>query len=149
MNINEIIKLDNYFENEDFNFEEVLEQSKNIKYYNSSFFMAIYNKIKDKENLLKSEDVIFQESINNYKDTLKRIIQNKDSKEPFFEINNIYEIMKVIQYMDNKEEFKEEIRLIQSEFSNLKKEEYIKNELLDDLIIFSNKNRVSKILKGI
>ena len=147
-NINEIIETENFFmENNEFNLEQAIEESKNIKYRESCFFMSIYNKKNENENYEKTEDEIFKESINNYTDTVKRIILQKESKEPFFEINNINEIMKAAQNKNNN--LKKEINFIEKEFSNLGKDDYIKNDLLDDLINFSNKDKISKLLQGI
>ena len=42
-----------------------------------------------------------------------------------------------------------EIEFIGKEFADLGKVEYINNELLNDLINFSNKNKVVKLLQGI
>lgn len=90
-NVNEIMKLDenNFINYKGFNLEEVKEQSKNIKYKNSLFFMGIYKKKYETENLEKSEDDIFKESLNEYKDSLTRIIQQKQTKKPFFNIKYV------------------------------------------------------------
>ena len=148
-NIDEIMKLEerNFIKDEDFNFEEANEDIKNIKYKNSCFFMSIYRKKHDNENIEKSEDEIFKESIDNYKDTITRIIQQKDTKEPFFNIDNINEILSAIQNENNNIE--EEIKFIEFEFANLGKENYIKNDLLNDLINFSIKDKTIKLLNGI
>ena len=146
--IKEIIDTQNLIENNNnFNLEAALEESKNIKYRNSCFFMAIYNKKNDSENFEKSEDEIFKESLNNYKDTIKRIILQKESKEPFFEINNINDILKAVQNPNNNKN--KEIDFIEREFVDLGKNDYIKNNLLDDLINFSNKEKISKFLQAI
>ena len=137
----------NFIKDEDFNFEEANEDIKNIKYKNSCFFMSIYRKKHDNESIEKSEDEIFKESIDNYKDTITRIIQQKDTKEPFFNIDNINEILSAIQNENNNIE--EEIKFIEFEFANLGKENYIKNDLLNDLINFSIKDKTIKLLNGI
>ena len=148
-NINEIINIDDkdFIANPEFNYQQSLEECKNIKYKNSLFFMSIYRKMHDNENIEKSEDEIFNESLNNYKDTLKRIIQHKETKEPFFGINNINEIMSTIQNPNNNLE--DEMKFIENEFADLGKEEYIKNGLLNDLINFSIKDKTIKLLKGL
>lgn len=89
-NIDEIIKLDknNFIKNE-FNLKNAIEETKNIKYKNTFFFMSIYREKISNESIIKSEDEIFNESKEVYKDILKRIINQKDSKEPFFEIEYI------------------------------------------------------------
>ncbi len=147
-NINELINLEenNLIKDKEFKLDELKEQSKNIKYKNSSFFMAIYRKKYDNEIIGKTEDSIFNESLENYKDTLTRIINQKDTKEPFFSINNVNEILKAIQINNNMEK---EIEFIEKDFAELGKEEYIKNDLLNDLINFSNKSKVVKLLEGI
>jgi hypothetical protein len=90
-NVNEIMKLDenNFINYKGFNLQEVKEQSKNIKYKNSLFFMGIYKKKNETENLEKFEDDIFKESLNEYKDSLTRIIQQKQTKKPFFNIKYV------------------------------------------------------------
>jgi len=147
-NIIKIIKKENFFiDNQDFNFEQVLEESKNIKYKNSIFFLSIYSKKKDTEGFEKSEEQLFKESINSYNDTLTRIINQKESKEPFFTINFVDDIMKATQKENN--DMNKEIGFIQKEFAQLQKDDYIKNHLLNDLTNFSKKEKVSKILQGI
>ena len=90
-NVNEIMKLDenNFINYKGFNLQEVKEQSKNIKYKNSLFFMGIYKKKNETENLEKFEDDIFKELLNEYKDSLTRIIQQKQTKKPFFNIKYV------------------------------------------------------------
>ena len=148
-NINEIINLNekDFIKNDKFDYEQSIEEAKNIKYKNSIFFMAIYRKKHDNEIIEKSEDDIFNESINNYKDTITRIINQKESLEPFFGINNIQEIMSAIQNPNNN--LNDEIKFIEIEFADLGKENYIKNELLNDLINFSIKDKTIKLLNGI
>ena len=147
MKISEIIIIDenNIIKDMEFNLEELKEKSKRIKYKNSLFFMAIYRKKYDNEIMEKSEDNILNESIENYKDSLVRIINQKDTKESFFSINYVNEIIKTIQ----ENNMDKEIEFISKEFSSLGKEQYIKKELLGDLINFSNKDKVVKLLLGI
>ena len=146
-NISEIIKIDNIFEgNKDFNFEEVKNECKNIKYKNSCFFMTIYIKNKDNQGIF-SEDKIYKDTVDNFKETLTKIIQQKDTKEPFFEINNIEQIMKATKNPQN--DLHKEIEFIEKEFENLGKNEYIKNDLLNDLNNFSKKDKIKNILQGI
>ena len=145
--IREINNYENFFmDNNNFDFFQALEESKDLKYKNSSFFMAIYNKIKN-DNLEKSEEEIFNDAKDSYKDTMIKIINQKERKEPFFGINNVKEIMKVVQNPNN--DMKKEIKFIEKEFDELNKKDYIKNNLLNDLINFSNKDKVSKLLNGI
>ena len=146
-NLNELIEYENFFmDNPNFDLDEAIKESQNIKYKNSYFFMVIYNKEKN-ENYHKSDEEIFNKAKTDYIDTLKRIINQKESKEPFFRINNVKEILKVIQNSNN--DMKKEIIFIEKEFENLNKKDYIRKNLLNDLINFSNKDKVSKLLNGI
>ena len=146
-NVDKIIKLDenNFINYRGFNLEKLKELSKNIRYKNSLFFMGIYKKKSENEMLEKSEDDIFKESINDYKDSLKRIISQKETKEPFFNINYVNDFMAIVQ--NNKMD--REIEFISKEFAELGRNDYIKNELLNDLINFSNKSKVIKLVQGI
>ena len=147
-NVSEIMKTENFFEDfEDFDFDELLEESQNLKYKFSCFFMAIYNSKKNNEGLEKTESQIFFDSIEDYKNTIKDIINQKESKQQFFEINNISEIMKEIQNPSN--DLKKEINFILLEFAELGKDNYIKNNLLKDLINFSNKDKISLLIQSI
>ena len=145
--VNEIINLDekNFIIYNGFNFNESIEESKKIRYKNSLFFMAIYKKKSESEVFEKSEEDILKESIENYKDSLTRIIKQKETKEPFFNINYVNEFTAIIQNNN----MEKEIEFIAKEFEGLGKAQYINNELLNDLINFSNKNKVVKLLQGL
>ena len=134
-------------DNEEFNFDISVKESQNLKYKYSLFFMAIYKAIYINENFQKTEDEIFKLAINEFKNTMSQIIAQKDSREAFFEIGYISEIMKVITNRNNN--LDEEINFIESEFENLKKKEYIQNNLKGDLINFSNKTKIERLLEGI
>ena len=136
------MKLDDYRINNEININEALEEAENLKYKNSYFFMSIYNKIYEKENLELTEDLILKKSINNYKEAIIKIIKQKETKEPFYKINNINDIINVVK--NQKNNINKEITFIEKEFSNLGKENYIKNDLLNDLINFSNNYEVFK-----
>jgi hypothetical protein len=144
--VNEIMKLDenNFIKYKGFNLQEVKEQSKNIKYKNSLFFMSIYKK-KVETEILEKEDDIFKESLNEYKDSLTRIIKQKQTKEPFFNINYVNDFMAIVQNNN----MDKEIEFISNEFAELGLGNYINNELLNDLINFSNKSKVVKLMQGI
>jgi len=146
-NVDKILNLDEkkFINNADFNLDELKEKSKNIKYKNSLFFMSIYKQIYDNENLEKSEDDIFKESLDDYKNSLISIIRQKDTKEPFFGIKYVKDFMNIVQ--NNKME--KEIEFISIEFAELDQDDYIKKELLNDLINFSFKEKVTKLLIGI
>ena len=109
--------------------------------------MSIYRKKYENEISEKTEDDIFKESLDNFKDTIKRIILQKESKEPFFGINNIKEILEVVQNPNNNLEA--EINFVEREFESLGKKDYIKKELINDLINFSTKDKLIKLLNGI
>ena len=127
-------------------FRKAKEECKRIKYKNSIFFMAVYSKNKD--NLgIDSEDKIFQDTINDFKESMKEIILQKETKKPFFEIKNIEQIMNAVNYQQN--DLRKEINFLEKEFSELGKDDYIKNNLLEDLINFSKKDIIKKILQGI
>ena len=145
--VNEILKLDekNFIRYKGFNLEELKEQSKNLKYKNSLFFMDIYRRKIENEILEKLEDDIFKESIVMYKDSLTRIINQKETKEPFFNIKYVNEFMAIIQNNN----MDKEIEFILNEFAELGRDDYIKKELLNDLINFSNKTKVVKLVQGI
>ena len=146
--VSEIIKIDKFFdENELENFDDLIEESKNLKYKDSSFFMVIYNTKKNNESLEKTEKQIFDDSIDEYKKTCKEIIEQKESKKPFFEINNVNEILKETQNPSN--DMNKEIKFMAEEFADLGKNDYIKNNLLNDLNNFANKDKISKLLQSI
>ena len=133
-------------ENNEFNLETSVNESENIKYKYSLFFMAIYEK-NNFEKIEKNEQDIFDSSKNEFLNSMKRIIQQNETKEPFFEINNVNEIINVIKNRNDKME--EEFNFISKEFESLGKENYIKNNLLDDLINFSKKSEVERLFQGL
>ena len=145
-NISSIISEENIFKDDnDFNFEEALEDSKNIKYGNSKFFLSVYQK--NKENWKETEDFLFKKSIENYNEVMTNIITLKEKNLKFFEIKYAYVILDVINIQNNNLE--EEIEFTALEFKNLNKENYIKNDLLNDLINYSQKDKAIKLLEGI
>ena len=148
-NIDEILKLDEktIIENEGFNLETAVNESENLKYKDSLFFMAIYKEKYNIDNLEKTEQDIFDSSKNEFLNSMKRIIQQNETKEPFFEINNVNEVMNVIKNKDDNME--EEFNFLSKEFESLGKESYIKNNLLSDLINFSKKDKVERLLQGL
>ena len=124
-----------------------INESENIKYKYSLFFMAIFNEKYNLEYLEKTEQDIFDSSKNEFLNSMKRIIQQNETKEPFFEINNVNEIINVIK--DRDDNMEEEFNFISKEFEWLGKESYIKNNLLDDLINFSKKSKVERLLQDL
>jgi hypothetical protein len=97
--IKEIIdlNLDKFVEDPNFKLNECLKESENIKYKYSLFFMPIYREKYQNEHLEKTEDEMFHSSIEALKDSFTRIINQKTSKEPFFEINYVETILRIIQ----------------------------------------------------
>ena len=108
--------------------------------------MSIYNKNKDNIGIF-TEDEIFKNTLNDFKETLVRIINQNETKEPFFEIKNIDSIMKSIR--NPKNDLKKEIEFLSKEFEYLNKNNYIKNNLLRDLINYSQRDKIKNIFQGI
>ena len=151
--ISEIMEVKDFFEKEkDFNLEEAIENCKNLEYKDSLFFMSIFNKVNNKVNSnifnTESEEEIFKLSLDNYESCLTRIINQKETNEPFFKIDNVDNIIEVTKKnIDNIKEF--EINFISKKFQFLEKDEYIKNDLINDIINFSKKDEILELLKGI
>ena len=141
-NLNRFFDADEFFD-----LDEMLEESKKLKYKDSCFFMAIYNNKKNNESLEKTEEQIFNDSIKDYRETCTEIIKQKETRNPFFDINNVKEILKETQNKSN--DMEKEIKFMINEFANLDMEDYIKKELLNDLINFANKEKISKLLQSI
>ena len=78
---------------------------------------------------------------------MTKIIMQKETKEPVFEIPNINEIIKVIR--EKNDNFKNEIDILLKEFGELNANDYIRNYLLEDLINFSNKEKIQNLIEGI
>ena len=141
-----ILELKELFKKEDnFDMNKALNDSKNIKYGNSKFFMAIYEKNKEKYKL--SENILFKQSQKNYKEVMENIITLKENKLKFFELPNVNEILNEVNI--HKKKINDEIEFILEEFKYLNKNDYIKNNLLDDLISYSQKDIVIKLMEGI
>ena len=143
-NISELIKIERFGKDlNQLNLDEALKESQKIKYKNQYFFKAIYNKKYTNEINEKTEDIIFNESIKTYRDSLTKII----TKQPFYTIDYIEEIINVIK--NSNIDLQREIDFILEEFKELGKENYIKNNLLNNLKTFSKKDKIIAILKGI
>ena len=149
-NLDEIVILNekDFIIDNEFNSELAIKESENIKYVYSSFFMSIYNEKKYNEFFDISEKQIFDDAKIEFNNSLTRIINQPETKEAFFEINNINDIMNVIKVKENYN-MEEEINFIQKEFAHLKKENYIQNNLLNDLINFTNKEKIQRLIEGI
>ena len=148
-NISELINMDmnNFFNIKNFYLDETLEETQNIKYKNSEYFMVIYKNHYEKDKSTKSEEKILIESINDYINTIKEIIEKLELKLSLYEINNIDLIMKE----SGNPEFKmdKEIDFIKQEFSFLNKTEYIENNLKNDLIQFKEHFFFVILIQGI
>ena len=131
----------------DFNFNTAIKDVENLKYKNSLFFMAIYNEKNNNENSSQDEKGLFEESRDNFIKTITKIITQKETKEAFFDIPYINEILKVTR--EQIKNLKDEIDFISNEFRDLNMDEYINNELMYDLINFSNKEKIKNLIEGI
>ena len=148
-NIDEILNLNleekKIIENNEFNFEEAVKESEDLKYNDSFIFMALY---REKNQKGGTEKEIFDSSKKDFINSMTKIIKQNETKEPFFEINNVIEIMNAIKNKED-DELKNEIDFISKEFAELNKDAYIKNNLLDDLVNFSKKDKVERLLQGL
>ena len=140
-------KNNEFINNKDFNYDITIKETENIKYKYSLFFMSIYNEKYNSESIYKDENSIFIETKNNFRKTMTKIINLKETNESFYNIPNINEIIKVIK--DGNNNLQNEINFLNEEFNDLNKTYYIKNELLDDLINFSNKEKIQNLIVGI
>ena len=140
---------DKYIVDKDFSYKECLKDSENLRYKYSIFFMPIYRERYENEHLEKNEEEIFNNSIRAFKDSFTRIINQKETKEPFFEINYSEIITRVEQnYRNYKNEMNKEINFLLNELKNLNKDAYIKKNLLSDIKIFSYRNNVEILIFG-
>ena len=99
-----------------------------------------------------TEQEIFDSSKKDFINSMTKIIRQNETKEPFFEINNVNIIMNAIKDKnkdEDKNDLTKEIDFISKAFKSLNKEDYIKNNLLDDLVNFSKKDKVEKLIKGL
>jgi len=148
-NIDEILKLNleekKIIEDNKFNFEEAVKESEDLKYNDSLIFMALY---REKNKKGDTEQETFDSSKRDFINSMTRIIKQSETKEPFFEINNVIVIMNTIKDKED-DELKIEIDFISKEFAQLNKEAYIKNNLLGDLVNFSKKDKVERLLQGL
>jgi len=146
-NLNVALTLDEKIniENNEFNFENAVKESENLKYKDSFIFMAIF---REKNQKGGTEQEIFDSSKKEFINSMTKIIKQKETKDPFFKINNVILIMNAINDKDE-DDLKTEIDFISKDFKSLNKESYIKNNLLDDLVNFSKKDKVEKLLQGL
>ena len=150
-NIIDIINLDikEFIKIENFNLDEAIKESENLKYKSSSFFMIIYREIFNKEQFEKTEDEIFKNSIEVFRQILTRIVEQNKTGENFFKINYIDKILECVR--NKSDNMKEEIEFLCKEFPKLNEENnnYIKNNLLNDLINYSYRDKICFFLKGV
>ena len=148
-NLEEIIELDEFsvILYDDFDLQVEIKQSEDIKYKYSLFFMSIYKEILNEYSESTEVEILNKTKIN-FKETMTKIIEQNETKEPFFKINNINEIMNVIKKMNNYN-MKNEIDFLLKEFEHLGKRKYIEKYLLDDLINFSKKDKIKKLIQSI
>jgi len=142
------IEINNYLNIKNFYIDEALEESKNIKYKYSSFFMSIYN---NNINIYKnkfSEDKIFKTSIKDYNNLIKILIEKLKQNLSLFDVDNIELIIEVIK--NKKFNMKKEIDLIEEEYPLFKNNnDYIKNTFFNDLFDFTKKYEIVKFIEGI
>ena len=137
----------NLFNIKNFYLKEAIEESSNIKYKTSSFFMLIYNIHYKNDKLDKSEDKILKESINDYLNIFKEIIEKLESKEPLYEISNIELIVK--ETLNPEFDWDKEMNLINQEFSGLNKKDYLLHNFKNDFIFFIEQFQFVDLIRGI
>ena len=146
--ISELKKINNFTNTgKNLDLKALLNESKKLKYKNSIFFMAIYINKNKEEILQKTEEQILNNSIEDYRNTCKEIINQNETKKPFLEINNIDLILKEVQNKNNY--MKKEIDFMLEEFTDLGKDDYIKNNLLNNLNYFASRNKILILLESI
>ena len=140
---------DKYIIDENFSYNNCLKDNENLKYKYSIFFMPIYREKYENEHLEKTEDDIFNGSIKALKDTFTKIVNQKETKEPFFEINYVEIVLRVVQNNQNNNNIlNKEIIFLVDELKDINKNAYIKNNLLPDITNFSHRNNVQNLISG-
>ena len=140
---------DKYIIDENFSYNDCLKDKENLRYKYSIFYMPIYREKYESEHLDKTEEDIFTGSIKVLKDSFTKIINQKETKDPFFEIHYVEIILRVVQnYQYNNNALKKEIEFLSNELKDLNKDAYIKNNLLPDIINFSYRNNVEILISG-
>ena len=137
----------NFFNIKNFYLNEAIEETKSIRYKYSNYFMIIYKNYYEKYKLEKSEEKILKESINDYINIIKEIIEKLEMKLSLFEINYIDLIIN--ESLNPEFNLDKEIDFIKQEFSFLNKDEYIFNNLKNDLIMFIEQFQFVKLIQGI
>ena len=147
--IEELINMDikSFFDIKNFYLKEAIEESMNIKYKNSSFFTMIYRIHYEKDKLEKSEDKILKESINDYINTFKEIIEKLEVKESLLEINHINLIVR--ESLNTEFNIDKEINFINKEFNFMNKKDYLLNYFKNDFIFFTEQFQFIELIQGI
>ena len=147
--INELINMDikNFYNIKNFYLKEAIEESINIKYKYSIFFMILYKNHLEKDKSEKSEDKILKESITDYIDIFKDIIEKLESKKSLYDINNIELIIN--EALNSNFDLDKEINLIIQEFSFLNKKDYLLYNFKNDFIFFIEQFQFIKLIQGI
>ena len=127
--------------------KEAIEESINIKYKYSLFFMLFYKQHLEKDKLENSEDKILKDSIKDYIVTFKDIIEKLESKKALYEITNIESIIN--ETLNPDFEWDKEINFINQEFAFLLKNDYIVNNLKNDFIFFIEQFKFVELIQGI
>ena len=141
---------DKYIVDENFSYNDCLKDNENLKYKYSIFFMPIYREKYENEHLEKPEEEIFNGTIEVFKDSFTKIIKQKETKEPFFEIMYVEIILRTYQYYQNdKKILNKEINFLSNELKNINKDAYIKNNLLSDIKKFSYRITIENLIAGI
>ena len=141
---------DKYIIDKNFSYNDCVKDCENLRYKYSIFFMPIYREKYESEKLEKIEEYIFNDSIKALKDSFTKIINQRETKEPFFEIHYVEIILRVIQnYQYNNNILQKEIGFLSNELKDINKEAYIKNKLLPDIINFSYRNNIEILISGI
>ena len=143
------LAVDKYIIDQNFSYNNCVKDNENLKYKYSIFFMPIYREKYENEHLEKNEDEIFNGSIKALKDSFTQIINQKETKEPFFEINYVEIILRVVQNNQyNNNILNKEINFLANELKDINKDNYIKNNLLPDIKLFSLRNIIENLISG-
>ena len=124
--------------------------NKFIEYY-STFYLEskrnLIQLIKNKLNLTKDN---CDGSTKALKNTFTKIINQKETMKPFFEINYVKIVLKVVQNNQNNNSIlNKEIIFLVDELKEINKNAYIKNNLLPDITNFSHLNNIQNLISDI
>ena len=127
------------------NYEELFELSKNLRFKNSIFFMALYENNKKMVGHKNTLSELFNTTKEEYDDIIKNIINFKNIN--FLKINKIDLILKTVNekeiYLPGEIKFlSQEFKISENELDNFEK------ELTKVLIGFSHLNNIKEIIKS-